>query len=225
MIECHFKEKSNYIEGSPFNENKEYSSKLLARIGEMLVFESVLIVTNLKEAVKTGLYEFFNKSVELTIAGSKQITIKSSSKTNNRKSYDINDKFNCLYLLLAKDLINVEPPFLNRFQKYRFNLKSYRQENCDPIFKKVTNFKTRISEICQANNYKHFSFQDLFMNASEGSLESLAVSSYEKTKNQAKRGEKQKSQEESSEESFREALRKLVMNSGQEFYFLLKFVI
>lgn len=89
-----------------------------------------MIVTNLKEAVKTGLYEVFNKSTEITAAGLKSVKIKSSSKNRQAINYTLNEKFNCLYLLLATDLKNVEPPFLNRFQKYRFNLKNFRIENC-----------------------------------------------------------------------------------------------
>lgn len=62
------------------------------------------------------------------------------------------------------------------------------------------------------------------MNASEKSLESLTVSSFERVKNQAK-GEKLKSKDDLSEEGFKDALKRLIMNSGQEFYYLFKFVI
>lgn len=62
------------------------------------------------------------------------------------------------------------------------------------------------------------------MNASESSIESLAVSSFLKISNQNKKGEL-KSKNEFSEDGFKNALAKLLMNSGQEFYYLFKFVI
>ena len=65
IIEQHFSKKVIYMEGSPFAEEKEYSINLFGEICKEMEGESVLVMSNLKEGVKTGLYDFFNKSFNL----------------------------------------------------------------------------------------------------------------------------------------------------------------
>ena len=61
-MEQYFKEKAIYMEGRPFKEEKEYSLKILGEICKYMDGQYVLILSNLKEGVKTGLYDFFNKT-------------------------------------------------------------------------------------------------------------------------------------------------------------------
>jgi hypothetical protein len=58
--------------------------------------------------------------------------------------YLYNEKFNCVYLLLEKNLQEVEPPFLSRFQKYRFSLTEYRQELSINILSKLQKFMQKL---------------------------------------------------------------------------------
>ena len=68
------------MEGSPFAEEKEYSLKLIGEICKYMSNEFVLILSNLKEGVKTGLYDFFNKSLTLREStGKKYLNIKISN--------------------------------------------------------------------------------------------------------------------------------------------------
>jgi hypothetical protein len=46
--------------------------------------------------------------------------------------------------MLNKDLGTVEPPFLSRFQKYRFSLKRYRSENSSNVMQRMESFKKRV---------------------------------------------------------------------------------
>ena len=94
----------------------------------------------------------------------------SQGSTQNMRQFPYNPKFNCLYILLARDLEDVEPPFLSRFQKYRFSLKDYRNENNSQIEKKIVQFSKRVKDICDQNGLNHFEFNDLFMNTSKKAI-------------------------------------------------------
>ena len=144
----------------------------------------VLILSNLRQGVKTGLYDFFNKSFTIVDSTKKKyLRMRISQGSNqNMRSFPYNPKFNCLYILLARDLVNVEPPFLSRFQKYRFILKDYRNQNNSQVLKKVEQFGKRIKDICDQNELNHFQFSDLFLNTSKKALESLSIASYEHAK-------------------------------------------
>jgi hypothetical protein len=85
----------------------------------------VLILSNLNEGVKTGLYDFFNKSFTIYNGTDKYLKIRTESNDLKKRPFRYNSKFNCVYLIESKNLDLLEPPFLSRFQKYRFSLKQY----------------------------------------------------------------------------------------------------
>ena len=115
-IESKYGNKVNYMEGSPFIEEKEYSLKLLGEICRYMENESVLILSKLSEGVKTGLYDFFNKSFSIRVSNNnKYLRIRTQEGSLNTMQYLYNPKFNCIYILEEKELQNVEPPFLSRF--------------------------------------------------------------------------------------------------------------
>ena len=141
--------------------------------------ENVLILSNLSEGVKTGLYDFFNKSFTVRASNNnKYLKMRTQEDNLGQKNYLYNEKFNCVYLLLEKDLQYVEPPFLSRFQKYRFSLSSYRKELSVGIMEKVKRFLLKVEEICRNNKMEHFKISNLFINVNEAALESLVVSAY-----------------------------------------------
>lgn len=182
-----------------------------------MTMDMVLLVSNLSEGIKTGLYDFFNKSFTIDGMGSKYLRMKVNSGVNaNLIPFKYNEKFNCMYLLTSNDLGDVEPPFLSRFQKHRFSLKEYRSENNSNLHKRVEQFGKRIDEICQNSEMGHLTFRDLFMNSSPKGLESLAMAAEESIK------EKEGLM---GNEQYREAIRRLIYNSGQEFYYLFKIII
>lgn len=105
----------------------------------------MLILSNLSEGVKTGLYDFFNKSFTVRVSNNnKYLKMRTQEDAVSQKNYLYNEKFNCVYLLLEKDLQFVEPPFLSRFQKYRFSLSSYRKELSIGIMEKVKRFLQKV---------------------------------------------------------------------------------
>ena len=70
--------------------------------------EGVLLVSNLSEGVKTGLYDYFNKSFTVNGNGDKYLRMRvSSGPGGNTKPFKYNARFNCLYLLLSRDLPDV----------------------------------------------------------------------------------------------------------------------
>lgn len=93
---------------------------------------------------------------------------------------------------------------------------------------KLENFRKRIEEICVSNNLKHYTFDDLFINVSQKAIESLAVASYEFVKSSnydAKINRNQLKEQDLIQKSYLQAIKRLILNSGQQFYFLFKFVI
>lgn len=78
-------------------------------------------MTNLNEGIKTGLYQFFNKNYKIS-------NNKVFFKINNSPvRLNMDEKYNCIYLLQTNELKHIEPPFLSRFQKFKFNLEQYRR--------------------------------------------------------------------------------------------------
>jgi len=64
----------------------------------------VLILSNLSEGVKTGLYDFFNKSFNTFNGGEKYLKIRTESNNLKKKTFYYNSQFNCVYLIEAKKL-------------------------------------------------------------------------------------------------------------------------
>jgi hypothetical protein len=75
-IENKYPSTSVYLEGSPFKETSDYSLKLLGEICQYMAGKYVLILSNLSEGVKTGLYDFFNKSFNTYNGGNKYLRIR-----------------------------------------------------------------------------------------------------------------------------------------------------
>lgn len=108
MIERKYSNKAVYVEGSPFPEEKEYSLKLLGEICKYMDHECVLILSHLSEGVKTGLYDFFNKSFTIRASNNnKYLKIRTQEGSLNQMQYLYHERFNCVYILLENDLQNV----------------------------------------------------------------------------------------------------------------------
>jgi hypothetical protein len=165
--------------------------------------DHILLLSKLSEGIKTNLYEFFNKRFVITRVqgeGSMEGVRRRYIRFKKGGKVFYSDKFNCGYLLEASELPGVEPPFLSRFQKYRFSLREYRREISDEVFQRVLRFSERICDLCRNYQMEHFSFTDLFANSSKKALEGLAIACV-KSKGV--------------EEAYQEAIRRLVLNSGQ----------
>lgn len=86
-----------------------------------------------------------------------------------------------MYILQADDLEKVDPPFISRFQKYRFNIKAYMKDKYGKIGDKINRFGNKIEELSVKYGMSHFKKENIFVNISQPAIQSLTLAVAEST--------------------------------------------
>ena len=106
-----------YYIGSKFKADKNnitYSNQILNRIKYQMETNNILILKDL-ESVYPALYELFNQSFKY-LNGKKFVHLGQSKSLSL-----VEDNFKIIVLVEKSQIINQEPPFLNRFEKHIIN--------------------------------------------------------------------------------------------------------
>ena len=144
-----------FIEGSPFaNDNSsEYQFDIIGQIQKHAEKDHCIILHNLNQ-IYAFLYDLFNKNF-----------IKKDGKNYARICHGnyseqlthINEEFRVIIMVNKKYLDQVEPPFLNRFEKMNLSFKkliSEKQKNCADTILAQLDIKQCISRLNYDINYE-----------------------------------------------------------------------
>jgi len=150
-------ENTNFYEGSPFSDDNgsEYRYKMINIIQENAEKEGLIVLQNLNQ-IYPFLYDLFNMNY---IIKDEKKYARIYQGNFNDQLVPINDMFRIIVEVDKKYVNNVDPPFLNRFEKLIISfdklLEKEQKDLADIIYKNQLNFKDYISQKVKAYNIKY----------------------------------------------------------------------
>ena len=142
-----------FIIGSEFSSDKnkeEHSFKLLSDIILFMESGSSIILKNLDQ-IYGSLYDLFNQN--FMIVGDKKNCRIALGSTNNPMCY-VNNAFHCVVLVDIKDMANMDPPFLNRFEKQILTFETILSLRQKAIVKELNEWISNIVNLATESNNK-----------------------------------------------------------------------
>jgi len=110
------------IHGSTFKQDEHSEEYNLYVISDVINYVSrgdLLIFKDVNNSIQTSLYDLFNKSFHRV--GNRNFCRVSVGANYNPKCF-VHPSFNCLVYVNEDKLAEVDPPFLNRFEKHCLNI-------------------------------------------------------------------------------------------------------
>ena len=167
-------EKKSYIEliGSVYKKdlrNVRYSEEILNKIKYIMETNKILILKDL-DIIYPSLYDLFNQN--FIIMGEKKFARLSFEYA--KLSSEVNKDFHIIVLIDKKKLKNlqIDPPFLNRFEKHVINFNMILEENDKEIAKEIYNYIELISSFNNNPNLK-LDLKNLLINCKLNNIEGM----------------------------------------------------
>ena len=143
QLERKYKEIVYYL-GSKFKEDEEefYRDEMINKIKYQMEKSNILVLKDL-DLIYSSFYELFNKNF-IDLNG-KQYTYLGKSQTKTL----INEEFKVIVCVDKENIVNQDPPFLNRFEKHIISIKNILDEKsielADDIFSVLKEIKILIN--------------------------------------------------------------------------------
>ena len=139
------KKKNIFLSGSQFHSdliNEKYSISLLNKIEILMKFGNVIVLENL-EPIYPSLYDLFNQSFQ--IVGGKKYS-KISLGSSHDVKFEVNKDLRFIILLDPEQILNQDPPFLNRFEKHIISFDYILESNENKLALNIFNKINTLSE-------------------------------------------------------------------------------
>lgn len=133
--------------------------------GDLLIFKDV------NNSIQTSLYDLFNKSFHRV--GNRNFCRVSVGANYNPKCF-VHPSFNCLVYVKEEKLAEVDPPFLNRFEKHCLNIASLLSEPEISLIRELENWIERMLHKAFKGD-KLLRRENFIVNCSREALASLAI--------------------------------------------------
>jgi len=131
----------------------------------------VVVMKDVPNSVQTSLYDLLNKSYQ-TI-GLKNFCRVSVGAHSNPKCF-VHPSFNCIVNIMEDKLTEVDPPFLNRFEKHYLTFNQFLTEDENRIIAELEGWIDRLLEEYITNENPLLS-EHYIINICRESLASLAI--------------------------------------------------
>ena len=139
------KKRNIFLSGSHFHSdliNEKYAISLLNKIEILMKFGNVIVLDNL-ESIYPSLYDLFNQSFQI-VAGKKYSKISLGSSHDIK--FEVNNDLRFIILLDPEQILNQDPPFLNRFEKHIISFDYILESNENKLAFNIFNKLTSLSE-------------------------------------------------------------------------------
>jgi hypothetical protein len=165
ILDNHLKDKlenRTVLIGSEFEEDKDHEDYVFKMLSDIVLYiESgrSIIMKNL-DCIYGALYDLFNQNY--TVVNKKKNCRISLGKTNNPMCY-VHDDFHCIVLADQNRLKEMDPPFLNRFEKQLLTFDTILTEDQYKIISGLKSWVDDLSFIADNDLRKSFKLDDLIM--------------------------------------------------------------
>ena len=159
--------------GSKFEEDlnkEEYSFRTLSDI-IMFMGSGWTVVMQDMEHIYGSLYDLFNQNFTIIGGNKRNCRIALGSVINPMCL--VNDNFHCIIILNEEQLVNCEPPFLNRFEKYFLSFDSILSDYQKSLIRNLTKWFNSIT-VLNDENHK-VKIENVVANFSEETISSLIL--------------------------------------------------
>lgn len=123
------------IHGSTFDQDRFSSEYNLLIISDIITYVGrgdIIIMKDVPNSIQTSLYDLLNKSYQTV--GPKKFCRISVGAHYNPKCF-VHPDFNCIVNIMENRLTEVDPPFLNRFEKHYLTFEQFLCEDEMKIIK------------------------------------------------------------------------------------------
>jgi E3 ubiquitin-protein ligase RNF213 len=162
--------------GSKFEEDvnkEEYSFRTLSEI-IMFMGSGWTIVMQDMEHIYGSLYDLFNQNY--TIIGGNKRNCRIALGSVNNPMCLVNENFHCIIIINEEQLVNCEPPFLNRFEKYFLSFDSILSMDQKSLITNLTKWFNSITVINDDLERNHkVKIENVVANFSEETISSLIL--------------------------------------------------
>jgi hypothetical protein len=110
------------IHGSTFDQDRHSADYNLLIISDIITYVErgdVIVLKDVPNCVQTSLYDLLNKFYYCL---NKKNYCRVSVGAHSNSRCCVHDNFNCVVNIMQSRLIEVDPPFLNRFEKHNLTL-------------------------------------------------------------------------------------------------------
>jgi hypothetical protein len=125
------------IHGSTFDLDRHSAEYNLLVISDIITYVArgdVIVMKDVPNSVQTSLYDLLNKSYQ-TI-GQKNFCRISVGAHYNPKCF-VHPNFNCIVNIMESRLIDVDPPFLNRFEKHYLTFDQFLDQDENTLIREL----------------------------------------------------------------------------------------
>ena len=195
----HGEEKSRrIIVGSQFSEDisqEKYAFKSLSDIIMLMERDTTVVLRGMDE-IYSSLYDLFNQN--FSRIGDKRYCRVAIGAEYNPKC-PVHKNFHCIIFMEEANIQNVDPPFLNRFEKYNISFDDVMTQTEKGVYQMI---KTWIEELVQLKDEKkvvQLPRYQIFMNYSEDFLKILAMNKVQEAEKAELKGSAKKNESEIAE--------------------------